>query len=137
MEDSIIFRKLEDYTLKRNKELVKLRSLTEDFLNGRTSYEVVKNYIIKVSKTRSNLKKSIELCESPNIRREFLDHMKTLITFVIMVSVNDEEDILTDLRTYLLNNGMREEADFIDSELTKIKDLSNTALRVLKTLPTA
>ncbi|MFN3268681.1 MAG: hypothetical protein ACK416_05430 [Zestosphaera sp.] len=136
MEDSIIFRKLEDYTLKRNEELARLRSLTEDFLNGRISYDVVRSYIIKVSKTRNNLKKSIELCVSPNIRREFLDHMKTLITFVTMVSANDEEDILTDLKTHLLNNGMREEADFIDSELTKIKDLSNTALRVLKTLPT-
>lgn len=136
MEDSVIFRKLEDYTLKRNEELARLRSLAEDFLNGRISYDVVRSYIIKVSKTRSSLKKSIELCESPNIRREFLDHMKTLITFVIMVSANDEEDILTDLKTHLLNNGMREEADFIDSELTKIKDLSSTALRVLKTLPT-
>lgn len=136
MEDSIIFRKLEDCTLKRNKELARLRSLAEDFFNGRTSYDVVKSYIIRVSKTRSSLKRSIELCESPSIRREFLDHMRTLIMFVIMVSVNDEEDILTDLKAYLLNNGMREEADFIDSELTKIKDLSNTALRVLKTLPT-
>ncbi len=136
MEDSIIFRKLEDYTLKRNEELARLRSLTEDFLNGRISYDVVRNYIIKVSKTRNNLKKSIELCESPNIRREFLDHMKTLITYITMVLTNDEEDILTDLKTHLLNNGMREEADFIDSELTKIKDLSNTASRILKTLPT-
>ncbi|MEM0348360.1 MAG: hypothetical protein QXS63_02920 [Zestosphaera sp.] len=134
MEDSIIFRKLEDYTLKRNKELARLRGLTEDFLNGRTSYDVVKSYIIKVSRTRSSLKKSIELCGSSDIRREFLDYMKTLITFVIMVSVNDEEDILTDLRTYLLDKGMRDEVDFIDGELTKIKDLSNVALKILKTL---
>ncbi|MEM1665719.1 MAG: hypothetical protein QXN90_07630 [Zestosphaera sp.] len=134
MEDSIIFRKLEDYTLKRNKELARLRGLTEDFLNGRTSYDVVKSYIIKVSRTRSSLKKSIELCGSSDIRREFLDYMKTLITFVIMVSVNDEEDILMDLRTYLLDKGMLDEVDFIDGELTKIKDLSNVALKILKTL---
>ncbi|MEM1604305.1 MAG: hypothetical protein QXL29_01515 [Zestosphaera sp.] len=134
MEDSIIFRKLEDYTLKRNKELARLRGLTEDFLNGRTSYDVVKSYIIKVGRTRSSLKKSIELCGSSDIRREFLDYMKTLITFVIMVSVNDEEDILMDLRTYLLDKGMRDEVDFIDGELTKIKDLSNVALKILKTL---
>lgn len=135
MEDSVIFRKLEDYTLKRNKELAKLRGLAEDFLNGRTSYDVVKSYIIKVSKTRSSLRRSIELCGSSDIRKEFLDHMRTLIMFVIMVSVNDEEDILMDLRTYLLNNGMRDEVDFIDSELTKIRDLSNVALKILKTLP--
>lgn len=135
MEDSVIFKKLEDYTLKRNKELARLRELAEDFLNGRTSYDVVKSYIVKVSKTRGNLKKSIELCGSSDIRREFIDYMRTLITFVIMVSVNDEEDILTDLKAYLLNNGMNDEVDFIDSELTKIKDLSNVALRILKTLP--
>lgn len=135
MEDSVIFRKLEDYTLKRNKELAKLRGLAEDFLNGRTSYDVVKSYIIKVSKTRSSLRKSIELCGSSDIRKEFLDHMRILITFVIMVSVNDEEDILMDLKTHLLNSGMRDEVDFIDSELTKIRDLSNVALKILKTLP--
>ncbi|MEM1866888.1 MAG: hypothetical protein QXN43_04045, partial [Zestosphaera sp.] len=102
--------------------------------NGRTSYDVVKSYIIKVSRTMSSLKKSIELCGSSDIRREFLDYMKTLITFVIMVSVNDEEDILMDLRTYLLDKGMLDEVDFIDGELTKIKDLSNVALKILKTL---
>lgn len=134
MEDSVVFKKLEDYTLRRNKELVKLRGLAEDFLNGRTSYDVVKSYVIKVSKTRSSLRRSIELCGSSDIRKEFLDHMRTLIMFVVMVSVNDEEDILMDLRTHLLSNGMQDEVNFIDSELAKIRDLSDVALRILETL---
>lgn len=134
MEDSLIFKKLEDYTLKRNKELARLRELAEDFLNGRTSYDVVKSYIIKVSKTRNNLKRSIELCGSSGIRREFLDHMKTLIMFVIMVSVNDEEDILMDLKTHLLSRDMQDELNFIDNELSKIKELSSVASRILKTM---
>lgn len=136
MEDSLIFKKLEDYTLRRNNELVRLRGLAEDFINGKTSYDVVKSYIIKISKTRNNLMKSIELCGSSDIRKEFLDYMRTLITFIIMVSVKDEEDILTDLRTYLFDKGMQEEIDFIDDELSKIKELSNVALRILNTLPT-
>lgn len=135
MEDSLIFKKLEDYTLRRNKELARLRELAEDFLNGRTSYDVVKSYVVKVSKTRSGLKKSIELCESSEIRKEFADYVRTLITFVVLVSVNDEEDILTDLRTHLIEKGMRDEASFIDDELTKLKDLSDVASRVLKILP--
>ncbi len=134
MEDSLIFRKLEDYTLKRNKELAKLRELAEDFLNGRASYDIVKSYIIKVSRTRNNLKKSIELCGSSDIRREFLDHMKTLIMFVIMVSVNDEEDILMNLKTHLLSRDVQDEVDFIDKELSKIKELSDVASRILKTM---
>ncbi|MGC8974763.1 MAG: hypothetical protein ACP5KB_01030 [Thermoprotei archaeon] len=134
MEDSLIFRKLEDYTLKRNKELAKLRELAEDFLNGRASYDIVKSYIIKVSRTRNNLKKSIELCGSSDIRREFLDHMKTLIMFVVMVSVNDEEDILMNLKTHLLSRDVQDEVDFIDKELSKIKELSDVASRILKTM---
>ncbi len=137
MEDSLILRKLEDNTLKRNKELARLRELIDNLFSKRVSYDVVKEYALKVSRTRSSLRRSMESCETSEVREEFVEPLQTLITFALMVSINDEEDMLTDLRNYLDNEGMYEEVRFVDGELMKLKELSALASRVLRNLLTS
>lgn len=134
MESSLILRKLEDSTLKRDRELTRLRRLAEDLLDRRVSYDVVKEYIIKVSKTRSSLRRSIESCDLSGVGREFVEPVQTLIAFVLMVSISDEEEVLTDIKNYLMREGMMEEVDFIDGELMKLRELSALASKALKSL---
>lgn len=134
MESSLILRKLEDSTLKRDKELIRLRELSEGLFSRRVSYDVVKEYIIKVSKTRSSLRRSIESCNSSGVSKEFLEPVQTLIAFALMVSISDEEEVLTDIKDYLMREGMVEEVGFIDGELMKLKELSALASEALKNL---
>ncbi|MEM4486923.1 MAG: hypothetical protein QW116_06810 [Zestosphaera sp.] len=134
MEGPVILRKLEDSTLKRDRELARLRELAEGLLNRRVSYDVVKDYIAKVSRTRSGLKRSIESCSSPGMGKEFVEPIQTLITFALMVSIGDEEEVLNDIKDYLLREGMSEEVAFIDGELTKLRELSAVASKALKSL---
>ena len=124
MEDSILYRNVETLTLKRDKLLSKLRKQVSDLEKGRVSFEEVKETLDKLRRTRKVLFKSLEVSKASGLSAEYVEPLTTLLEFTLMVSVNDEKELLQKIRDLLSGEGDREGVEYVQEDLKNLEQFA-------------
>ncbi|MCD6324414.1 MAG: hypothetical protein J7L55_04835 [Desulfurococcales archaeon] len=122
MGEPLIFKGVEEQTLKRDELLNKLRTQIEWLEKGRVAFPEVMNTIHKLIRTRKVFMKYLEGTSSPRFEGEAAELMKTLLEFTLWVSIEDEIELLNRVKELAK---VRDDATPKDEEVIKgeIKEL--------------
>ncbi len=131
MSEAELFKELEKQTLMRDKQLTKLRELVRKLRNNEVDYDVVKDYVGRVSKSREVLKKRLKKLSEVEFTEAFIEPITTLLSFTVLVATNVEEEVLNDIKDYALSKGLSEDVEYLNNELNDVKSLSEEAGRIL------
>ncbi len=99
MEDSLIFKGVEEQTLKRDELLSKLRSQIEKLEKRRATFSEVMNTVHKLVRSRKVYMKYLSPSKSLDLGKEGEELLRTLLEFTLWVSIDDEIELLKKLQT--------------------------------------
>ncbi len=131
MEESVLYRNIENITLKRDKILKKLRRKVELLRRNELEPTELRPIIREVGRLRRALLKAVKDSSSMSISREYKELIDTLFEFSLMVSVEDEEELLREVKSSLEGNGNDELKKDVLRELSNVKELKNELSRYL------
>jgi len=131
MNEAVLFKELERQTLARDKQLKKLKELASRLNNNEVDYEVVKDYVGRVSKSRETLMKRLKKLNEIEFTEAFIEPVTALLSFTVLVAVNVEEEALIEIKNYALSKGLSEDVEYFNNELSNIKSLSDEAEKIL------
>ncbi len=131
MEESVLYRNIENITLKRDKMLKKLRRKVELLRRNELEPTELRPIIREVGRLRRALLKAVKDSSSMSISREYKELIDTLFEFSLMVSVEDEEELLREVKSSLEGNGNDELKKDVLRELSNVKELKNELSRYL------
>ncbi len=126
VEDPILFKNVETITLKRDRLLRRLRKRVEDFTKGRASYDDIEGIIKEIGRLRRALIRAISNSSIGNISREFKEPISTLLEFSLLVSIEDEEELLNKLRESVkdrVEDRARRFSEMLNNELSSLTRL--------------
>ncbi|PUA33332.1 MAG: hypothetical protein B7O98_02575 [Zestosphaera tikiterensis] len=131
MNEAVLFKELERQTLARDKQLKKLKELASRLNNNEVDYEVVKDYVGRVSKSRETLMKRLKKLNEIEFTEAFIEPVTALLSFTVLVAVNVEEEALIEIKNYALSKGLSEDVEYFNNELSNVKSLSDEAEKIL------
>ncbi len=131
MENSLLFKNIEDLTIKRDRLLKKLRKRA-DTLKGDTDYEKLKSTLKEASRLRKALLRTLSKVKQNSVGEEYRELINTLLEFSLLVTVEEELEILQEIKQKLNAVATGEnELNFIEQEITSVKDLKERLKEVL------
>ena len=134
MEEAIIFRDFEEYALKLDSLLTKLRKQVGNFLKGRVSFTDLKPNIVRLRHYNELMNKTLSLAEEGEISSEYRDLFLTLVEFVMTVSLGEERDILETLRKALEKKGGEKERKLVADALNEMNILEESVKKIYSSL---
>ncbi len=131
MEDSLLFKNIEDLTIKRDRLLKKLRKRV-DALKGNTDYEKLKLTLKEASRLRKALLRTLSKVKQNSVGEEYRELINTLLEFSLLVTVEEELEVLQEIKQKLnaVATG-KNELNFIEQEITSVEDLKERLEEVL------
>ncbi len=132
MEDSLLFKNIEDLTIKRDRLLKKLRKRADALKGNATDYEKLKSTLKEVSRLRKALIRTLSNVRRNNVSEEYRELINTLLEFSLLVTVEEELEILQKIKQKLntATTG-KNELNFIEQEITSVEDLKGKLREVL------
>jgi len=131
VENSLLFKNIEDLTIKRDRLLKKLRKRA-DTLKGDTDYEKLKSTLKEASRLRKALLRTLSKVKQNSVGEEYRELINTLLEFSLLVTVEEELEILQEIKQKLNAVATGEnELNFIEQEITSVKDLKERLKEVL------
>ncbi len=131
MEDSLLFKNIEDLTIKRDRLLKKLRKRA-DALKDNTDYEKLKSTLKEASRLRKALLRTLSNVKQNSVGEEYRELINTLLEFSLLVTVEEELEILQEIKQKLnaVATG-KNELNFIEKEIISVEDLKERLREVL------
>ncbi len=132
MEDSLLFKNIEDLTIKRDRLLKKLRKRADALKGNATDYEKLKSTLKEVSRLRKALIRTLSNVRRNDVSEEYRELINTLLEFSLLVTVEEELEILQEIKQKLntATTG-KNELNFIEQEITSVEDLKGKLREVL------
>lgn len=132
MEDSLLFKNIEDLTIKRDRLLKKLRKKVDEFKDNDSHYEKLKSTLKEVSRLRKALLKTLGNVERSNVSEEYRELIDTLLEFSLLVTVEEELEILHEIRQKLNTmDAGEDELSFIEQEIASVENLKGKLKEIL------
>ena len=132
MEDSLLFKNIEDITIKRDRLLKKLRKRVEEFKDNASHYDRLKLTLKEVSRLRKALLKTLGNVELSNVSEEYKELIDTLLEFSLLVTVEEELEILNEIKQELNTMSAGEgELNFIKQEIESVESLKGRLKKIL------
>ncbi len=132
MEDSLLFKNIEDLTIKRDRLLKKLRKRADALKGNATDYEKLKSTLKEVSRLRKALLRTLSNVRRNNVSEEYRELINTLLEFSLLVTVEEELEILQEIKQKLNTATTdKNELNFIEQEITSVEDLKGKLREVL------
>ncbi len=135
MEDSVLFRNVETHTLKWDRLLTKLRKQVDEFIKGRLEFAEIKDTLKRLKKSRNIIIQSFKEVNAQQVSSEYVEPLRALLEFTILVLVNDERELISSLLTDLENKGYRTEAEYLKKELTELEEFFRRTSDFLNKVP--
>ena len=134
MEEAIIFRDFEEYAIKLDSLLTKLRKQVGNFLKGRASFTDLEPNIVRLRHYNELMTKTLSSAEGEEISSEYRDLFLTLVEFVMTVSLGEERDILETLRKALEKKGGDKERKLVAEALNEMNILEKSVKKIYNSL---
>jgi len=132
VEDSLLFKNIEDLTIKRDRLLKKLRKRADALKGNATDYEKLKSTLKEVSRLRKALLRTLSNVRRNNVSEEYRELINTLLEFSLLVTVEEELEILQEIKQKLNTATTdKNELNFIEQEITSVEDLKGKLREVL------
>ncbi len=132
MEDSLLFKNIEDLTIKRDRILKKLRKRADALKDNVADYEKLKSTLKEVSRLRKALLRTLSNVKQNSISEEYRGLISTLLEFSLLVTVEEELEILQEIKQKLNTVATGEnELNFIEQEITSVENLKEKLREVL------
>jgi len=132
VEDSLLFKNIEDITIKRDRLLKKLRKRVEEFKDNASHYDRLKLTLKEVSRLRKALLKTLGNVELSNVSEEYKELIDTLLEFSLLVTVEEELEILNEIKQELNTMSAGEgELNFIKQEIESVESLKGRLKKIL------
>jgi len=132
VEDSLLFKNIEDLTIKRDRILKKLRKRADALKDNVADYEKLKSTLKEVSRLRKALLRTLSNVKQNSISEEYRGLISTLLEFSLLVTVEEELEILQEIKQKLNTVATGEnELNFIEQEITSVENLKEKLREVL------
>lgn len=132
MEDSLLFKNIEDLTIKRDRLLKKLRRRADALKDNISDYEKLKSTLKEVSRLRKALLRTLSNVKQNSVSKEYRELINTLLEFSLLVTVEEELEILQEIKQKLNTVATgKNELNFIEQEITSVEDLKERLREVL------
>ncbi len=132
MEDSLLFKNIEDLTIKRDRLLKRLRKRADALKGNATDYEKLKSTLKEVSRLRKALLNTLSNVKQNSVSKEYRELINTLLEFSLLVTVEEELEILQEIKQKLntIATG-KNELNFIEQEIISVENLKGKLREVL------
>ncbi len=132
MEDSLLFKNIEDLTIKRDRLLRKLRKKVDELKGNTSYYKKLKPALKEISRLRKALLKTLGNVERGNVSEEYKELINTLLEFSLLVAAEEELEILQEIRQKLNTMDTDEdELNFIEQEIASVENLKGKLKEIL------
>jgi len=131
VDESILFKNVENLTLKRDKVLKKLRKKVELLRRNELKPTELRPVIREAGRLRRALLKAVRDSSSVNLSKEYRELIDTLLEFSLLVSAEDEEELLKEVEASLEKDGNEELRKDVLKELSSVKELKNALSKYL------
>ncbi len=132
MEDSLLFKNIEDLTIKRDRLLKKLRKRADALKDDASDYEKLKSTLKEVSRLRKALLRTLSNIKQNSVSEGYRELINTLLEFSLLVTVEEELEILQEIKQKLNTVAAgKNELNFIEQEITSVEDLKKRLREVL------
>ncbi len=129
VEVSLLYREVEEQTLRRDELISKLRRQVDEFRRGVTTFMEVRETLQRLRRARRLLLRSLSNSKkNPQLEGEYAELVKTLLEFTLWVSINDEKELMLELRDLMVSRGAPEpDLKFVLNELSSVDELKDAA----------
>ncbi|OYT51596.1 MAG: hypothetical protein B6U73_01620 [Desulfurococcales archaeon ex4484_204] len=132
MEDPVIFKGVEELTLKRDNLLRRLRRQVSEYGRGRVDVNTLEETLLRLRKARRELVKLLKEALNKVIGREYVELIVTLVEFSYLVSINDERELLLRVKALTLRKGLEGGVvDKVNEDLNEVREFSEIASKLL------
>jgi len=132
VEDPLLFKNIEDLTIKRDRLLKKLRKKVEELKNDASDYRKLKLTLREVSRLRRALLRTLGNVRQDNIGEEYRELINTLLEFSLLVTTEEELEILQEVKQKLnMISADKCEVTFIEKEITSVENLKEKLKEIL------
>ena len=132
MEDPVIFKGVEELTLKRDNLLRRLRRQVSEYGRGRVDVDTLEETLLRLRKARRELVKLLKEALNKVMGREYVELIVTLVEFSYLVSINDERELLLKVKALTLRKGLEGGVvDKVNEDLNEVREFSEIASKLL------
>ena len=121
MEESVFFKDFEEYMLKLDSLLTRLRKQIGNFLKGRSEFQELKPNLIRLRNYNKSLNRLLSETSKPLVSAEYRELVITLVEFLVSVALIDEREIISTLRKSLKSRDALNVMDEVEESLEKLE----------------
>jgi len=121
VEESVFFKDFEEYMLKLDSLLTRLRKQIGNFLKGRSEFQELKPNLIRLRNYNKSLNRLLSETSKPLVSAEYRELVITLVEFLVSVALIDEREIISTLRKSLKSRDALNVMDKVEESLEKLE----------------